>query len=88
MIQHQLQNVDHASNMMAILKEMFVEQNLEAKEETMRSLLNIKMAKGTLIRKHCLALVVMLNTLEVLGAEIDRESQVDIALQSLSNSFN
>ena len=33
-------------------------------------------------------MIAMLNTLEVLGTEIDGESQVDMILHSLPNSFN
>jgi hypothetical protein len=49
----------------------------------MRSLLNTKMAEGTLISEHCLSMIAMLNKLELLGAEIDGESQVDMILQSM-----
>jgi hypothetical protein len=87
-IQHQLQEINHASAMMTILKEMFGEQSRAAKADTMRSLLSTKMAEGTPVREHCLSMIAMLNTLEVLGAEIDGESQVDMILQSLPSSFN
>ncbi|XP_059458303.1 uncharacterized protein LOC132187893 [Corylus avellana] len=87
-IQHQLQDVNHAAYMMTILKEMFGEQSHATKLDTMITFLNTKMAKGTLVREHCLAMIVMLNTLEVLGVEIDGESQVDVILHSLPNSFN
>jgi hypothetical protein len=87
-IQHQLQEIDHASAMMTILREMFGEQSRAAKADTMRSLLSTKMAEGTPVREHCLSMIAMLNTLEVLGAEIDGESQVDMILQSLPSSFN
>ena len=43
------------------------------------------MAKGTL--DHCLKMISHLNTLEVLGADIEGESQVDMILQSLLESF-
>jgi hypothetical protein len=54
----------------------------------MKSLLSTKMAEGTPMREHCLSMITLLNTLEVLGAEFDGESQVDMILQSLPNSFN
>jgi hypothetical protein len=41
------------------------------------------MAEGTLISEHCLSMIAMLNKLELLGAEIDGESQVDMILQSM-----
>jgi hypothetical protein len=67
---------------------MFEEQSRAAKAVTMRSLLSIKMAGGTTMREHCQSMIAMLNTLKVLGAEIDSESQVDMILQSLASSFN
>ncbi|XP_030970108.1 uncharacterized protein LOC115990413 [Quercus lobata] len=45
------------------------------------------MAEGTSVREHCLRMISNLNTLEVLGADIDGESQVDMILQSLPESF-
>ena len=45
------------------------------------------MAKGTSVREHCLKMISNLNTLEVLGVDIDGESQVDMILQSLPESF-
>ena len=43
----------------------------------MRALLNTKMAEGTPDRDHVLKMISYLNELEILGAEIDDESQVD-----------
>ncbi|XP_065632971.1 uncharacterized protein LOC136068955 [Quercus suber] len=45
------------------------------------------MAEGTSMRENCLRMISNLNTLEVLGADIDEESQVDMILQSLPESF-
>ena len=45
------------------------------------------MAEGTSVREHCLRMISNLNTLEVLSANIDGESQVDMILQSLPESF-
>ena len=39
------------------------------------------------MREDCLRMISNLNTLEVLGADIDGESQVDMILQSLLESF-
>ena len=39
------------------------------------------------MREHCLTMISNLNTLEVLCADIDGESQVDMILQSLPESF-
>ena len=53
----------------------------------MRQIYNTKMAEGTSVREHCLRMISHLNTLEFLGADIDGESQVDMILQSLLESF-
>ncbi|XP_065616318.1 uncharacterized protein LOC136061869 [Quercus suber] len=45
------------------------------------------MAEGTSVRELCLTMISNLNTLKVLGANIDGESQVDMILQSLPESF-
>ena len=59
---------------------MFGEQGRLARQDTMRIILNSKMAQGTLIREHCLKMISYLNTLEILGADIDGESQADMIL--------
>ena len=45
------------------------------------------MAEGTSMREHCLKMISNLNKLEVLGVDIDGESQVDMILQSLTELF-
>ena len=66
---------------------MFGEQGRSARQETMRQIYNTKMTDGTSMREHCLRMISNLNTLEVLGADIDGESRVDMILQSLPESF-
>ena len=82
-----MQDVELASNIMLSLKEMFGEQSRSARQETMKQIYNTKMAEGSSVREHCLTMIFNLNTLEVLGADIDGESQVDMILQSLPESF-
>ena len=45
------------------------------------------MAEGSSVRDHVLKLMNYLNELEILGAEIDKESQVDMILLTLPDSF-
>ena len=59
---------------------MFGKQGRLARQDTMRIILNSKMAQGTPIREHWLKMISYLNTLEILGADIDGESQVDMIL--------
>ena len=86
-LQHQMQDVGLASDIMLSLKEMFGEQGHSTRQETMRQIYNTKMVEVTLVREHCLKMISNLNTLEVLGVNIDGESQVDMILQSLLESF-
>ena len=53
----------------------------------MRLILNTKRAQGTPVREHCLKMISYLNTLEVLGTDINGESQANMILQSLPESF-
>ena len=86
-LQHQHENMATTYDMMMNLKEMFGEQNRAGRQVAMRALLNTKMAEGTPVRDHVLKMISHLNELEILGAEIDGESQVDIVLMSLPESY-
>ncbi|XP_065626541.1 uncharacterized protein LOC136066333 [Quercus suber] len=86
-LHHKMQDVELTSDIMLSLKEMFGEQGHSTRLETMRQIYNTKMAEGTSVREHCLRMISNLNTLKVLGIDIDGESQVDMILQSLPESF-
>ena len=73
-----MQDVELASNIMLTPKEMFGEQGHSSRQETMRQIYNTKIVEGSLVREHCLTMISNLNTLEVLGVDIDGESQVDM----------
>ncbi|XP_019242210.1 PREDICTED: uncharacterized protein LOC109222298, partial [Nicotiana attenuata] len=70
-LQYQHQSMGSAYDMLESLKEMFGEQNRAAKQTATKALLNTKMAEGS----------------SVLGAVIDKESQVEMVLQTLPDSF-
>ena len=53
----------------------------------MKALLNTKIFEGTPVQDHVLKIIAHLNELEILGAEIDGKTQVDIVLMSLLESF-
>ena len=46
-LQHQMQDVELASDIMLSLKEMFSEQGCSTMQEIMRQIYNTKMAEGT-----------------------------------------
>ena len=73
--------------MMMNLQEMFGDQNRAGRQVSMKALLNTKMAEGTPVRDHVQKMITHPNELEILGAEIGGESQVDIVLMSLPESF-
>ena len=77
-----------AYDIMLNVKEMFGEQSRAARQVAMKALLNTKMAEGTPIQEHVLKMISHMNELEILRAEIDGETQVDIVLMSLPESFN
>nr|XP_016478993.1 PREDICTED: uncharacterized protein LOC107800349 [Nicotiana tabacum] len=82
-LQHQHQSMGSVYDMLESLKEIFNEKNRAAKQTAMKSLLNTKMAEGSSVRDHVLKMMGLLNELEVLGAVIDKESQVEMVLQTL-----
>ena len=86
-MQHQHQSMPIAYDMMMILKEMFGDQTRFARQKAMKDLMNTTMVETTPVRDHVLKMISLLNELEILGAEIDWESQVDVILQSLPDSY-
>ena len=50
--------------------------------------MSTKMVERTPSRDHILKIFDHLNTLKILGDEIDGESQIDTILESLPDSFN
>ncbi|KAL8134578.1 hypothetical protein AgCh_009559 [Apium graveolens] len=76
-----------ASDMLFNLKELLGDQNRAARQVAMKALMNTQMAEGTPVRDHVLMMMSHLNEIEILGAELDGETQIDIILMSLSKSF-
>ena len=79
-LQLQMQDITLTSDIMLSLKEMFGIQGRSTRHDIMRTLLNTQMAEGTPIRDYCLRMISYLNELEMLGVEIDVDSQVDMIL--------
>ena len=69
-----MQDVGLVLDIILSLREMFGEQGRSTRQETIRQIYNTKMAEGTSVREYCLKMISNLNTLEVLGADIDGES--------------
>ena len=75
-LQHQHQSMPTTYDMMMNLKEMVGDQTHSARQKAMKDLMNTTMAETTPVRDHVLKMIGLLNELEILGAEIDGESQV------------
>ena len=60
------------------VKEMFREQGRAARQVAMKALLNTKMAEGSPVQEHALKILSHLNELEVLGAEVDGKTQIEV----------
>ena len=77
-LQHQHESMHTVYDIMLNLKEMFGDQNRAGRQVAMKALLNTKMAEGTPVQDHVLKMISHLNELDILGVEIDGESQVDM----------
>ena len=87
-LQQQHKRMLTAYDILLNVKEMFREQSRAARQVAMKALLNTKMAEGTPVQDHVLKMISHLNELEVLGAEVDGETQIDIVLMSLPECFS
>ena len=87
-LQQQYERMLTTYDILLNIKEIFGEQSRAARQVAMKALLNKKMAEGTLVQDHVLKMISHLNELEVLGAEVDGETQIDIVLMSLPESFS
>ncbi|XP_077217880.1 uncharacterized protein LOC143852382 [Tasmannia lanceolata] len=76
-----------ASDIMLNIKEMFGEQHCTIRLLAIRDLISTKMVEGTSIRDHMIKMMGYLNELDILGAIMDAETQIDIVLFSLCGSF-
>ncbi|KAL8147966.1 hypothetical protein AgCh_005337 [Apium graveolens] len=86
-LQHQHQSMATAADMLFNLKEHFGDQNRVARQVAMKALMNTQMAEGLPVRDHVLKMMSHLNEIEILSAELDGETQIDIIFMSLSKSF-
>nr|XP_016456482.1 PREDICTED: uncharacterized protein LOC107780447 [Nicotiana tabacum] len=86
-LQYQHQSMEPAYDILENLKEMFGDQNRAAKQTAMKALLNTKIVEGSSVRDYVLKMMSLLNKLEVLRANIDKDTQVEMILQTLPDSF-
>ncbi|XP_077223390.1 uncharacterized protein LOC143856998 [Tasmannia lanceolata] len=87
-LQQQHVGMATSTEIMPNLKELFGEQNRTARLIAIKGLVSTKMVEGTPVRDHKLKMMGFLNELDILGAIMDAETQIDIVLASLPGSFN
>ena len=66
---------------------MFGKHGRPARQIGIQKIMNAKMLERTLVREHVLKMISFLIELETLGANIDAQTQVDMILNSLPQSF-
>ncbi|RVX02180.1 Retrovirus-related Pol polyprotein from transposon TNT 1-94 [Vitis vinifera] len=86
-LQHQHQKMDTTYDILENLKEMFGDQTSAARQNALREILTSKMEEGTQVRTHVLKMMSLLNDMEVLGAEVDKATQIEMVLNTLPPSF-
>ncbi|XP_075095109.1 uncharacterized protein LOC142173421 [Nicotiana tabacum] len=79
-LQYQHQSMESPYDILENLKEMLGDQNRAAKKTVMKALLNTKMVEGSSVRDHVLKMMSLLNELEVLGANIFKDTHVEMIL--------
>ena len=77
-----------AADIMYNLAELFGGQTCQTKQAAIRKLINLQMKSGTLVRSHMLEVIGLLNEMEIMGADIDGETQVEMVLKTLPESFD
>lgn len=87
-LQDQHQNFSTAKDILVNVTEMFGEQNRAVRQMAMKGLLNTRMFEGTPVKDHVIKMMGFINELEILGADMDSQSQIDMILSSLPESFN
>ncbi len=87
-LQQQHRNMETAADMIANITEMFGDQGRQARQAAVRNFMNCRMKAGTPVRDHMMLIIGHLNEMEIMGAEIDGETQVDMILETLPEMFD
>ncbi|XP_077222061.1 uncharacterized protein LOC143855891 [Tasmannia lanceolata] len=82
-LQHQHVRMATTAEIMLNVKELFGVQNRTARLIVIKGLVCTKMVDGNPVRDHMLKMMGFLNELDILGAIMDAEMQIDILLTSL-----
>ena len=77
-----------AVDMIYSIAEMFGSQGRQAKQAAVHNFMNYWMKPDTPVWDHMLLIISHLNEMEVMGAEINGETQVDMILETLPEMFD
>ena len=80
--------MDIARDMMQNLQEMLAEKSRQARKEATTTFMNLKMKPDQSIKDHMIKVIRHLNEVEINGVKIDKETQVDMILNSLTKMFD
>ena len=86
-LQCQHENILTTHQMLAHLQELFGEQSRAAKYQVRQRLFKAKMRDGQSVQDHCLTMIKDLEELEKLDIILDKNFQIDVILQSLSDAY-
>lgn len=86
-LKQQHQPLNTARAIILNLEEMFGDLSRTARLRALELVMDTRMLEGTSIREHVFKMITYFKVMEVLGSDIDGETQVDIILHSLPSSF-
>lgn len=85
LLQQNYQNMTIAFDMMKNLHEIFGHQNRQA---FIKEIMNIHMKSGTSVKDHILNRINHFHVTEILRANIDSRTQIDMVLKALFEMFS
>ena len=69
------------------LQEMCGDKSRSSRQTTLRTIMNTKMMKGTLVRDYMIYMIILFNEMELFRVEINKETKVNMIIETLSTSF-
>lgn len=86
-LKHQHVPMPIACDILTNLHEMFGAKGKSTRQTTLKTIINAKMPKETLVRNYLICMIGLFNEIEILRVEIDGKTQVDMVLKTFSDSF-
>ena len=86
-LRHQITPLDSGVEMLQTLEGMFAKSTASERQAAITDLINTHMIGGR-VKDHCLAMISHIRRAEVMGAKLQKETKIDLILQSLHKYFN